>query len=189
MIYSNENNLQVKMNALKHHASFLRFRLGQWREKPWNKVKEELQEVGNNQFDVYTGELTVDEILTQVGEILTLNQLKNRADLQKWLGKACYKTILLSDHSRWVIREGEAELKPVHLHPGRHQAYVKRIRATHLKTAVALIYENKENSSSLQDCTTQKINHIRITHLELSPVKSVEDCHRILETITFLEIS
>jgi hypothetical protein len=189
MINSNENNLQVKLNALKHHASFLRFRLEQWRKKPWNIVKEELQELGNNQFDVYTGELTVDEILTQVNEILTLNKLKTREDLKNWLGKACYRTILLSDCSRWVIREGESELKPVHLHPGRNQLHVKRIRATHLKTAVALIYENRENTSSLQDCTTQKINHIRITHLELSPVKSVEDCHRILETIKFLEIS
>jgi hypothetical protein len=186
MIYSKEDNLQVKLNALKHHASFLKFRMERWKKMGWSDVREELQELGNNQFDVYTGELPVEEILSQVNGFLLRHHIINRADLQRWLGKAGYKTIVLSDQSRWVIREGESLPAPVHLHPGRNQEQIKRIRATHLKTAIALIYEKIELTSFLDECATQRINSIRIAQLDLSPVKSIKDSRKIMETVKFL---
>jgi hypothetical protein len=187
MIYTDDHNIQFKLNTLKHHALYLRSRLEHWRKLSWSAVKEELLKLGNNQFDVYTGELTVDEIGRQVNQILLQHNLKKRSDLQKWLGKQGYRTVQLSDQSKWVIRESESEDIPVHLHPARNQDCVKRIRAVHLKTAVALIHEKKRITSALLDCTTEKMNTLRIDRLELSPVRSVEDCHKILETVTFLE--
>lgn len=175
----------VRFNARKHHFSFLRSRIIQWSQMEWDKVIEELQQLGNNQFDVYTGKLSVDAIRHETACQLSERKIETGDDLRKWLGTKGYRTLLLSDYSRWIVRECESAGFLAHVHPGRNQPLARRIKASHLKTAIALIYELKNEAFLCDRLTTDQINAVRKEKLGLSPVKSASDSYRIKETLLF----
>jgi hypothetical protein len=180
-----ETSLIVRLNALKHHCHYLESRIVDWKNMDWGMVREELLELGNNQFDMYTGELEVQDICQEVEEYLLKNRVLTREDVHTWLGKAGYKTIQLSDRSLWIIREGELSSEPVHIHPARHQTMVKRMKSTHVKTAVAIIIETGGQDNSYINFNTMNINIIRSEKIGLSTVKSVKESNKILETLFF----
>jgi hypothetical protein len=182
----NEFTSPVKLNALKHHFSYLQHRIDQWAGSEWDMIREELQELGGNQFDVYTGNLPPEDICIEINNYLTINQVHSRSDLHQWLGRQGYKTVTISDNSRWVIRESESGTGYAHIHPARNQSGVKRIKANHLKTAVALICENRGNGEQVLEFTTIQINAVRIARLGLSPIKAIRDSGKILNTMQFL---
>lgn len=176
----------INFNALKHHFSFLKTKMELWLTKGWEEVHKDLSELGENQFDMYTGNLTPDEITGETEHQMELNSIVSPGDLQLYLGKLHFRSITLSDGSRWIIRESESSPGSIHLHPGRNQPLVRRIKALHLKTAVAIIHNNKNNTLSVNDLTTLKINHIRVTLLGLSPVRSIHESRKITETVKFM---
>ena len=102
-----------------------------------------------------------------------------------WLGKQGYKTVSLSDASRWVIRESTSVGDLAHVHPARNQEVVRRMKAKHLKTAIILILDGMDKTC-LQNLTTEWINHIRVHRLGLSPVKSLAESQNITHTLVFL---
>jgi hypothetical protein len=179
-------NSLIRLNALKHHYSYLKSRIEDWSGMEWDIVWEELMELGNNQFDIYTGSLTVREICRETEDYLSTKKITPRVDLHHWLEKAGYKTLLLSDESKWIIRESDSPLTPAHIHPARIQKMVRRMKSSHVKTAIALMYETKVNSLNVTDCNTSQINAIRTEKTGLSPVRSIEESKRILDTYRFL---
>jgi len=179
-------SLPLKLNALKHHLPYLKSRIDQWAGYGWDTIRKELLELGGNQFDVYTGNLSQEDICDDIDQYLTKNHICSRDDLHQWLGRQGYRTVTISDNSRWVIRESVSGPDYAHIHPARNQPGVKRIKANHLKTAVALICENNGNGKPSPEFSTSQINTIRITRLGLSPVKSIEDSTKILEMVRFL---
>ncbi len=176
----------VRLNTRKHHFSSLRSEIFQWSEMEWENVREELKQLGNNQFDVYTGKLSVEAICKETLLLLSGGKIKTRDDLRKWLGTKGYRILLLSDHSRWIVRECELPGFLVHVHPGRNQLLAGRIKASHLKTAIALIHELKNEVFSYFKLTTEQINAARKEKLGLSPVKSAVDSCKIKETLLFV---
>jgi hypothetical protein len=176
----------VRLNALKHHYFFLKSKMEEWIGMEWAQVREELLQLGNNQFDMYTGNLTEDEICREAGEYLLKNQIQSRTDLHKWLGKSGYKTFVLSDQSMWVVRESGSSQISAHIHPARNQKMVRRIKSSHVKTAIAIIYETKMNTLTVSDYNTLQINAIRTGRTGLSPVRSIEESRKILEIFRFL---
>jgi len=176
----------IRFNALKHHYGYFCSRLGQWEKWPWDQVALEIQELGTNQFDVYTGALSPEEITGQTADQLNSCGVGSRDTLVKWLGKNGYRTLVLSDGSRWVVRLGEDPLKYIHLHPARQQNLVERIKASHLKTAVGLYMDPDYAGTEKNEEATALINRVRTARLGLSPVRSASESRRILQTLTFL---
>jgi hypothetical protein len=176
----------VRLNALKHHFSFLKSRIDAWKGMEWAQVKEELLQLGNNQFDIYTGNLTEDEICREAGDYLLKNQIQSRDDLHKWLGKTGYKTFVLSDQSKWIVRESDSSRIFAHIHPARNQKMVRRIKSSHVKTAIAVMHESNKNLLPVSDYNTVQINAIRTERTGLSPVRSIEESRKILEIFRFL---
>lgn len=180
-----EEMIPVKLNALKHHFRFLCAMAENWKGSEWETVRVALQELGSNQFDVYLGKLSPGEICHEIDRSLTQTGIHSREDLRAWLGRSGYKTMLISDGSSWVIRESEPGGQFVHIHPARQQPVVKRFRATHLKTAVAVIFECREPDRAVPGLSTSRINELRRERLGLSPVKSLGESRKIAETIHF----
>ena len=176
----------IRLNALKHHYGYFTSRLYHWKEWPWDQVAQEIQGLGSNQFDVYTGLLSPESIVAQTADQLRLHGIGPKETLENWLGKIGYRTLVLSDGSKWVVRLGEDPVKYIHLHPGRRQPLVERIKASHLKTAVALQIEPEDVTTAGNATATALINRIRTTRLGLSPVRSARESRRILQTLSFL---
>lgn len=174
----------IRFNTLKHHFAFLKCRIKEWHAYPIHYVLPEIQELGSNQFDVYTGALTIGEILGEVNIQLSAFSIADSGHLASWIGKRGYRTLRLSDGSCWVIRVGEDPAKFIHLHPCRQQQLVTRIKANHLKTAIILILGNHIPGPA--GFSTSLINEIRREILGLSPVKSVADSRKIMDAYRFL---
>jgi hypothetical protein len=176
----------INFNTLKHHFRYLKMRMDLWAAMGWDKVYNELLELGENQFDIYTGNLTPDDITGYIQEQLEMSGITTSCELRNYLGKTTYRSLTLCDGSRWIIRESESGSGFVHLHPGRNQPLVIRIKALHLKTAVALFYEYHGCLPAIQEFTTLQINMVRTTRLGLSPIKSIEESRGITDTLSFL---
>lgn len=176
----------IKFNEIKHMKTFQLESLQRWVTACLGQVKDDLNALGGNQFDVYTGSLNTQEVISQVAGILNALEITSRPELRGWLDKRQYREVYLSDGSRWVIREGEEPDKFVHLHPGRNQDFVKRLKSSHLKTALMVLYLNIDPKVLDGDEATVVINRIRKEKLGLSPVKSAADSRRIREALEFL---
>lgn len=176
----------IKFNALKHHGSFLLNNIRSWKMQKTESVIPELNELGANQFDVYTGHLTVLQITHQVCEHITQRKISGLHSFQKWMGKNHYREIELSDGSKWIIRAGEDTEKFIHIHPGRNQKLAHRIKANHLKTAIIIFLDNQSDRINDIQLSTAYINKIRAEILGLSPVRSVSECSKAKSALQFL---
>jgi hypothetical protein len=176
----------IKFNALKHHASFLMNTIPEWKNQNMGTIIPELSELGDNQFDVYTGHLSVHQITHQVCDYMTNLKITERQSFQKWIGKKHYRELVLSDCSKWVIRLGEDPEKFIHIHPGRNQEFVFRVKANHLKTAIVIFIDNQPDSIQDIQLSTAYINKIRAEILGLSPVRSIAECSKALSALKFL---
>lgn len=172
----------IRYNTIKHHACTFSEALERWRSSGLAKAIEEIQTLGTNQIDIYTGQLTPCQVMDQISRLLTDKKILSRAMLQVWLGKTGYKTITLSDGSRWVIREGTDLDKFIHVHPGCNQPMIRRVRASHLKTALLLCMVNPNHTTADSEWDTAYLNEIRTAYLELSPVRSASECGKLTET-------
>ena len=129
-------------NPVKHHLGFIR----EWIMEEAAKSNlssrnfEYLIRVGNSQTDLYWGRLTIEEISCEITQ-----RLKDRGVFQEkaylaWLRESIwnFNRIELSDGSTWVFRPGEVDERYLHFHPGKYSLHSNRVRATNLKTAIAL---------------------------------------------------
>lgn len=176
----------VRFNTLKHHCRFLRIESHKWRGQSREAVTSALKKLGANQFDIYTGYLSVSEIGEQVAAHLSRHGIATRHGLKQWLGRKAYREIYLDDGSRWVVRESEDKHRFIHIHPGRSQEYVRRVKANHIKTALMLMREYAIPSAEGLHISLADINRVRSEMLELSPVRSISECRKILMTLKFL---
>ncbi|GAA3945528.1 hypothetical protein GO495_29560 [Chitinophaga oryziterrae] len=159
----------ILFNALKHHRGFI------CRQLQTANVTS-LQSLGNSQMDIYFGSLDLDALFK---EVITLIPTDDEASYLAWLNGG-YKEITLSDTSRWVLLHGTEPGKYIHLHPARYSPHSLRVKATILKTAMAIIIANAE-----PDLDT--VNHIRRS-ISLSPVKSLEQCEHLWEVLEMLHV-
>lgn len=163
----------VTFNAYKHHFKFLYEMTNKWNEMEWKLVEKELKFMGNNLTDLYCGNMSVDEIIQESYTRLLDLQITNAEQLSKWLKPQEYRKINLSDNSLWVIKQGTDVSHYIHIHPAKNSPLTIRVRATTLKTVIALMIQsvNPENKISYD---LETVNLIRTDLLGLSPVKSIE---------------
>lgn len=175
-------SVPVLFNSLKHHCHALRLFIRGYDTRRLPELSFSLLTIGGSQMDLYKGELAEAAICQEVIHYLTgLNALSEPA-YQQFLLPEQYKTIVLSDTSQWVLRLGEKETLHIHIHPGRYSPHTLRVKATTLKTAIALLIWQKDKPGAPDTAT---FNYIRKDVLLLSPVRSVEQM-RALSDLTEL---
>lgn len=160
----------ITFNPFKHHFRFLLKEVERWNTT--ELIKENLLQIGNNLTDFYIGKLTVYEICNECSEFFSKQNISNYAAFNQWLDRSHGQKIRLSDGSDWLIRKGENKDRYIHLHPAKFSRKTIRVRATTLKTVLALIATSATQSESgNQDLRT--VNKVRTELLSLSPVKTL----------------
>jgi len=162
----------VTFNPYKHHFGFLLEQTEQWKNQDWDVVSEALRSIGQNLIDLYLGHLQVEAVCNECIDFFQKAGISRPGLLKKWLHPREYRKIELSDKSMWVIKEGIDNERFIHIHPAKNSPFSVRVRATTLKTVIALMVHNqlpeKEHHLNLQ-----AVNRIRTECLGLSPVKSL----------------
>jgi len=163
----------VTFNAYKHHLKFLIEMTIAWQKLNWNEVVKELKFIGNNLTDLYWGDLSPDRIIYECYSYFKGLKISDESKLAEWLAPLQYKKIWLSDGSLWVIKTGSDKRHFIHVHPAKNSPKSIRVRATTLKTVIALkVQLLKPENRVLYNLKT--VNLIRTGIMGLSPVKSLD---------------
>lgn len=169
----------VIFNPLKHHSGFQKKQLQQWKKMEWKDITPDILSIGNNLLDFYFGKLTVNAICKECLAFLVKNEVMEKEAFFTWLKPQEFRKIELSDHSLWIMKKGSDKSRFVHIHPAKQSLYTLRVRATTLKTVLALqihsVPVQKEMKKNLK-----MVNNIRVNYLKLSPIKSLHPNQGIL---------
>jgi len=186
MFQNAEIPFPVLFNPLKHYLPFIRRFIDQKLTDETvpdlkNTIKD-LKHIGTSVMDIYTGNLSMDDIFREVEEFLKKNRLTGQELFASWTGtdKNDYRIITLSDNSRWTLKYHKHETRYVHLFPARLSPYTFRVKANTLKSAILyLIFYGKDF------ITEDDLNTAR-SLVGLSPVKDVIDTEAITQMIEIL---
>lgn len=174
--YNHENMPEpaapVTFNPYKHHLGFLKQRIISWKLKPWAEVEPEVRCIGTNLIDFYYGRLDTKQIYMEAMNFAQVNGLTGAMKLIEWLGQQEYRKILFSDGSQWIIKNGQDPARYLHIHPAKHSLYTTRVRASTLKTVIAL--KISEPPEPGEDPALSRVNEVRMRLPGLSPVKGLE---------------
>ncbi len=167
--YIPDERFPVTFNPYKHHLGFLRTKVEFWKKMDWNEAEKEIRLIGNNLIDLYTGNLSIEEIIRETLRFAEKTDITSPEKLALWLHPLEYRKTELSDGSFWVIKQGQDASRFLHIHPGKYSPYTIRIKAPTLKTVIALkIHDNLDVQPDLA-----MVNKIRMEYLKLSPVKGL----------------
>ncbi|HKI87759.1 MAG TPA: hypothetical protein VKA38_01945 [Draconibacterium sp.] len=169
----------ITFNPQKHHFAFLKKQLQKWRKMNWEEIRPELLNVGSNLLDFYFGKLPVERICAECIDFLQKNNLTEKDDFFAWSGLLEYRKIELSDHSFWVVKKGLDPIRFVHIHPAKQSPHTLRVRATTLKTVLALQIHSVPIQKEMKK-NLEQVNKIRVKYLQLSPIKSLQTDRGIL---------
>jgi hypothetical protein len=170
----------VTFNIHKHHFGFLLGEIEFWKNNDWNLTEPDFLEIGENLLDFYTGDLTVENICAECILFLKNKNINDRIAFSKWLYPLEYQKIKISDSSEWIIKEGKDSIRYLHIHPAKQSLHTIRVRASTLKTVLALMI-NSCNISVQMNINLQTVNTVRTEYLHLSPVKSLQHGKGILQ--------
>jgi hypothetical protein len=164
-----KEDFPITFNPYKHHLGFLRRQIEVWKKNDWKKAEQEIKLIGNNLIDIYFGRLTIDEILDEIHFYALKNDLASPEKLAHWLDPLEYRKTELSDKSFWVIKQGEDASRFLHIHPGKYSPFTIRVKATNLKTVIAV--KILTGDDFLPDLNV--VNKIRTERLKMSPIKGL----------------
>lgn len=166
----------VLLNRWKHHAGAIRAAIAHAVQTRGDGALPHLAAatvvVGNDLMDLYTGPDTPAELAVAVLETLrragTHTPEAFAADLAANGG---YRVIDAPDGSRWTLRQGHADDRFVHLHPGRWSPKTMRVRANVLKTAILAHADALLTGGDPAELA--RVNRVRREFLGLAPVEAV----------------
>ena len=165
----------IRFNPFKHHRDQI---VRMLRDASAEELISVMEPVCNNYIDIYTGNLTPEDIGNEVVRVLDLQRGLQPGDFERWVGSANgYRQIELHDRSVWVVRKsGEAE-RYIHIHPARTGRFTIRFKGSTLKTIYLLKAEmaDPQRIPSLED-----VNRSR-KEMGLAPVKKLEQSKSILK--------
>jgi len=144
-----------------------------------------ISSINSNYLDIYTGLLTLEQLMMCMSEELKELGIKDRDDFFSWIGEWEFKLITLSDRSGWVLRKGVDDELYIHVHPARYAPNIVRIHGNSWKSAVV----TKIFYPQLVGIDILAINEIRVKYLNLSPIKSILESQRLLKAMKLLENS
>lgn len=168
-------------NIIKHYLTGARelCRKAAKSKEQEHQFLEEMNKTGSNLLDVYTGNLELQDITKDIsGQLKKLNAY-SREGLNKHLKNKEYIVLKIIDESHWIVRIGNDENRYIHIHPGRTGKHVKRFHSNAWKTALFMFYLKMAYNHEIN--TLEDINQIRVSHLQLSPMKRLKSNSRIMK--------
>jgi hypothetical protein len=165
----------VLLNTWKHHAGWIRWRIGQavsGGRAGVDALPAEMAVVGARLMDLYVGSFTPAAIAANLsGQLRDVGRL-DYEPLAAWLhGQGQYSMLDLPDGSRWTIRLGPADGRYVHLHPGRWVPNTMRVQANTLKSAVMAHAHARLTGGDPLDLAV--VNDARRAYLGFLPVREL----------------
>ena len=160
----------ILFNRWKHHAGYVARQLKQAGKLGWEYFAQEVKAIGNNQMDIYLGDLSSMVIGKAILEILQEKQIQSLEAYQAWITQtqSQFRLLTLEDQSVWTLLWSGATERYIHIHPARYSPHTLRVRGTVLKTVImsyaCATVEHKQPDLSL-------INQVRKEVLDLSPVQ------------------
>jgi hypothetical protein len=135
-------------------------------------------------MDIYTGDLPLDKVLTEVLDFIALNKISGKEPYKEWAGTNynSYRIITLSDSSQWTLKYHNHETRYVHIFPARLSPHSFRIKANTLKSAI--LYYILIGKDFI---TGDDLNRAR-AFMGLSPVKDSAETEAITEMIEILRV-
>jgi hypothetical protein len=177
-----------QFNPLKHHFAFIREYIAS-KIDTGNSIDEkvlvkEIKHIGSSVMDVYTGPLLVESIFSEITGYLKKKRLYEFNSFSEWTGTKYgdYKTVTLSDTSRWTLKFHNDKKRFVHIFPARTSPHSFRVKANTLKSAILYYILIGKDFISAGD-----LNSARAL-LGLSPVKDTDESEAIIEMIEILRI-
>ena len=169
--------IPVRFNPFKHHRNYI---IGILEGASAQLISSLLDPVGNNYIDIYTGEMTPEEIGNQLIGVLKSNQAFHEDDFTRWLGSPDgYRMIRLDDLSEWIVRKSAEAERYIHIHPARTGSSTIRFKGSTLKT----VYFLRANSTLFREVPSlEMVNRIRL-EIGLSPVKNLDRNKGILKCL------
>ena len=160
------------MNCWKHHAATVLGRIDAAvaaGEAGVRALPARLLSLGDALADFYLGSLPVATIAAEVLGQLRAQGVAGAAAFAAWVAAAAgYRTLELSDGSRWVLRESGVPHRHVHIHPARHSAHSTRAPARQLRSAiVALAWAGLRGRDPLDVAV---VDEARVLLLQLPPL-------------------
>ena len=166
----------ILMNPWKHHKNYICRQIKNYslkKDTGFKELKKNLLQTGKSQMDIYTGELSLPQIMQNVSVELFNQNIVDKASYINWLrqfGKD-YRIIQLRDNSQWALRLSDNNEKFIHIHPARNSINTVRARAVTLQTAIAAIIFSRIKSVNPVDINI--INEARKKYLGESPIKAI----------------
>ena len=173
-------------NPLKHYLPFIRQYVNCKAEKESYPGSpdfiKELKHLGNCVMDIYKGNMTQNEIFTEVIHFLGKYNILSRDLFSRWAGTSysSYRIITISDGSQWIMKYHEHDRRYVHIFPSRSSPHTFRLKANTLKSAI--LYQVLIGKDYISD---DDLNRARAL-AGLSPVREVGDAEAITELIEIL---
>jgi hypothetical protein len=146
---------------------------------------ENIKSINSNYVDIYTGQLLPGQIIRGIDDELQKLEITCRNQFSSWISQSEFQFVTLSDSSAWVLREGMEDELYIHVHPARNSPNVIRIHGNSWKTVIItkLFYPN------LTVLDKFVINQVRKKLLNLSPIKEIYNCQRLLKAMQLLSIT
>ena len=173
-------------SPLKHYLPYIKdfteLRAGEERYPGSEELIRELRHIGTCVMDVYKGDLSPDQIFSEIRQFLLSGQIYMKDVYGKWAGTSFrnYRIIRLSDGSRWTLKYYDDEFRYVHIFPSRSSPFTFRIKANTLKSALLYHILIGKDYISRED-----LNKAR-SLMGLSPVRGVTDVEAITEMIEIM---
>ncbi|MBA4321695.1 MAG: hypothetical protein C0408_02645 [Odoribacter sp.] len=173
-------------NPLKHHLGMIKEFISSNHSLsiglPGDPEVKIIKHLGGSVMDVYTGKLSLDEILTETDSFLKEKKIKEITDFKEWSGKdfTDFRRIELSDESQWILKYFDNEINYIHIFPARYSPHSFRVKANTLKSAILYIL-----CIGKYPVTEEDLNQARAL-AGLSPVKDMVDSEAINEMIMIL---
>jgi hypothetical protein len=163
----------VWLNGWKHHLGFLYVRIREsvcQENASFPDFFNSLNIMGSSLSDVYSGQLTPEQIRKQVINFLKENRKDSPAEYLQWLGpgRGDFREVTLDDGSVWTLLQGKDTRFFIHIHPSRYSPHSRRVKTNLLRTAAATRFWGILHPNEKPGLVT--INHIRAQYLNLSPV-------------------
>jgi hypothetical protein len=178
--------IPILFNPMKHHIGFIRefieMNSGSNTLADNNAIVKDLKHIGGSVMDVYSGNLTYNEIGDELLCYIKTKKLAVPETFHKWSGTDTndFKSIYLSDGSNWVLKYYDNEQRFVHSFPARFSPFSFRIKANTLKSAILYQIFIGKDFVSEEDLNTAR------AIAGLSPVRDIFDTEAITEMIEML---
>lgn len=168
--------LPVLTNPLKHHAGYITDYIKFIEIKSAagvEKLKTDIKEIGKSQMDLYTGHLSLEKIAEDIKSFLKSNHCLEKKAYVSWINSSGrrFRTITITDGSKWILLPGNLQERWVHIHPARYSPFTLRVRSETLKTVIAVLCYCKNYGLGYPGLNV--VNRARINLLHLSPMKEI----------------